>query len=83
MSLTVIVIVVVVEPPVLTAVTVYEVRTEIIVGVPDISPVEGSIEIPVGKVGEIAQDITVPPVFAGVAVGDIGESLVRIYEDGE
>ena len=81
--MTVIVIVLVVEPPVLAAVTVYDVDDDITVGVPDISPVEGSIEIPVGKVGEIAQDITVPPVFAGVAVGDITESLVNMNDEGE
>jgi len=79
----VIVIVLVAEPPVLAAVTVYDVDDDITEGVPDISPVEGSIEIPVGKVGEIAQDITVPPVFAGVAVGDITESLVNMNDEGE
>ena len=38
---------------------------------------------PVGKTGDIVQDKTIPPVLVGVAVGDIGECLVKMNGDGE
>ena len=76
-SLTRIVIVVVALPPVLLAVTVYDVEEEIAVGVPEISPVEVEKERPAGTAGEIDQDVTAPPLEVGVAVV-IAESFVKV-----
>lgn len=55
-------------PPVLVAVTVYEVEDEVDVGVPEIAPVDVEKERPAGSVGEIDQEVTVPPLEVGVAV---------------
>lgn len=55
-------------PPVLVAVTVYEVEDEVAVGVPEIAPVDIEKERPAGSVGEIDQEVTVPPLEVGVAV---------------
>ena len=55
-------------PPVLVAVTVYEVEDEVAVGVPEIAPVDVEKERPAGSVGEIDQEVTVPPLEVGVAV---------------
>ena len=54
--------------PVLVAVTVYEVEDEVDVGVPEIAPVDVEKERPAGSVGEIDQEVTVPPLEVGVAV---------------
>jgi len=70
-------------PPELVAVTVYDVDDDITVGVPEISPVDTSMANPFGKLGDIAQEITTPPALVGVAVGDIGESLVKVKDEGE
>ena len=69
--------VVVALPPVLVAVTVYVAVEVIAVGVPLISPVEVSKARPAGSDGEIAQDMTVPPLDVGVAAV-IAESLVKV-----
>jgi hypothetical protein len=76
-SLTRIVIVVVALPPVLLAVTVYDVEEDTAVGVPEISPVEVEKERPAGTAGEIDQDVTAPPLEVGVAVV-IAESFVKV-----
>ena len=55
-------------PPVLVAVTVYEVDDEVDVGVPLMAPVDVEKERPTGSVGEIDQEVTVPPLEVGVAV---------------
>ena len=55
-------------PPVLFAYTVYVVEEEIAVGVPEISPFEVEKVSPAGRVGEIAHDVTAPPLAVGVAV---------------
>jgi len=66
--LTVMEMVAVALPPVLVAVTVYEVEDEVDVGVPEIAPVDVEKERPAGSVGEIDQEVTVPPLEVGVAV---------------
>jgi len=76
-SLTRIVIVVVALPPVLLAVTVYDVEEDTAVGVPEISPVEVEKERPAGTAGEIDQDVTAPPLEVGVAVV-IAVSFVKV-----
>ncbi len=55
-------------PPVLVAVTVYEVDDEVDVGVPLMAPVDVEKERPAGSVGEIDQEVAVPPLEVGVAV---------------
>tara|TARA_A200000113_G_scaffold117606_1_gene105485 strand:- start:2100 stop:2363 length:264 start_codon:yes stop_codon:yes gene_type:complete len=67
-SLTVMVTDAVALPPVLFAYTVYVVEEEIAVGVPEISPFEVEKVSPAGRVGEIAHDVTAPPLAVGVAV---------------
>jgi hypothetical protein len=47
------------------------------VGVPEMTPVEVSITRPLGSVGDIDQEMTVPPKEEGVA-DVIAESLVRV-----
>ena len=70
-------------PPAFVAVIVYEVRGETTVGVPEISPVEVENDRPIGRlVGEIDQEVTVPPLDVGVAVV-IATSFVRVNELGE
>ena len=69
--------VVVALPPVLVAVMVYVAVEVIAVGVPLISPVEVSKARPAGSVGEIDQEMTVPPLEVGVAAV-IAESLVKV-----
>ena len=81
MSLTTMSTVSVALPPVLVAVMVYVVKSEITVGVPLISPVDRSKERPVGSDGDIDQVNIVPPPTVGV-VADIGESLVSTNEFG-
>ena len=68
-------------PPVLVAVTVYVADAVISVGVPEIAPVEVEKERPVGSVGVIDHDVTVPPLEVGVAVV-IAVPLVRVKELG-
>lgn len=55
-------------PPVLLAVTVYVVLEEVVVGVPEMAPVEESIERPDGRDGETLHDVTAPPLEVGVTV---------------
>ena len=81
MSLTTISTVSVALPPVLVAVMVYVVKSDITVGVPLISPVVESRERPVGRLGDIDQVKIVPPPTVGV-VALIGESLVSTNEFG-
>ena len=66
--MTVMVTVAVELPPVLLAVTVYCVEEDTAVGVPLIAPVELENRRPAGKLGEIVQEVTVPPPALGVAV---------------
>lgn len=52
----------------MVAVTVYDVEGDTAVGVPLISPVEGSNDRPAGSVGVIDQEVTSPPLAVGVTV---------------
>ena len=79
--MTTMVIVAVALPPVLVAVTVYAAEDVIVVGVPEIVPVEVSKDRPAGSVGEIDQDTTAPPLAVGVTAV-IGESLLNEIELG-
>ena len=65
--MTTMVIVAVALPPVLVAVTVYAAEDVIVVGVPEIVPVEASKVRPAGSVGDIVQETTAPPLEVGVA----------------
>jgi len=67
-SYTAIVTVVVALPPVLLAVMVKVVALVTAVGVPEIAPVEVEKERPAGRVAEIDQEVTVPPLEVGVTV---------------
>ena len=62
-------------PPALMAVTVYVVDVVMLVGVPEISPVEVSKIRPADRVGEIDQSVTAPPFAEGVT-GVIAVPLV-------
>ena len=53
----------------------------IAVGVPEIVPVERSKDRPAGSVGEIDQDVAVPPFAVGVTVV-IATPLVSVNEPG-
>ena len=79
MSFTTISTVSVALPPVLVAVMVYVVRSEIIEGVPLISPVTESRERPAGRFGDIDQVKIAPPPSTGVSAV-IGESRVSTNE---
>ena len=67
-SYTTMVTVVVALPPVLLAVTVNVVAEVTAVGVPEIAPVDVEKERPDGRVAEIDQEVTVPPLEVGVTV---------------
>ena len=67
-SFTSIVTIVEALPPVLLAVTVYAVDGDVVVGVPEIAPVEADNESPAGSAGDIDQVVTVPPLYVGVTV---------------
>lgn len=71
------VIVAVALPPVLVAVTVYVAEDVIVVGVPEMAPVDVSNDRPDGRSGETDQETTVPPKAEGVA-DVIAESLVKV-----
>ena len=71
-------IVAVALPPVLLAVTVYEVEDDVTVGVPEMAPVVVENERPEGNDGEIDHDVTVPPLDVGVTVV-MAVPLVRVY----
>lgn len=71
------VIVAVVLPPLLVAVTVYVADEVIAVGVPEITPVEVLKESPAGSDGDTDQVTTVPPLAVGAA-GAIAEPLVKV-----
>lgn len=73
--------VVVALPPVLVAVTVYVADAVISVAVPESAPVEIEKERPVGTVGVIDHDVTVPPLEVGVAVV-IAVPVVSVNELG-
>jgi hypothetical protein len=66
-SLTTMVTVAVALPPELLAVTVYVDEEVMADGVPEIAPVEESMESPVGRDGETDQEVTAPPLDVGVA----------------
>ena len=55
-------------PPVLLAVMVKVVALVTAVGVPEMAPVEVEKERPAGRVAEIDQEVTVPPLEVGVTV---------------
>lgn len=76
-SLTTMVTVAVVLPPVLVAVTVYEAEVESAVGVPEIAPVEVSKDRPAGSEGVIDHESTAPPLADGMAVV-IAVPLVKV-----
>jgi hypothetical protein len=57
------------------------VEEESAVGVPEIAPVEVEKARPAGSVGEIVQEVTVPPLEVGVAVV-MRESFVSVSELG-
>ena len=65
-SLTTMVIVAVALPPVLVAVTVYVAEDVIVVGVPEMAPVDVSNDRPDGRVGDISHETTAPPLEVGV-----------------
>ena len=67
-SYTTMVTVVVALPPVLLAVMVKVVAEVTVVGVPLMAPVDVSKERPDGRVAEIDQEETVPPLEVGVTV---------------
>ena len=75
-TLTVMITMAVALPPVLVAVTVYDVEDEMAVGVPLMAPVDVSKERPAGSVPEIDHDVTVPPLEVGVTA-DMVTSFVR------
>ena len=68
-------------PPALVAVTVYDVDASTAVGVPEIDPFEVEKERPAGRVGEIDQDVTAPPLEVGVTVV-MAESLLNVRKLG-
>ena len=70
-------IVAVALPPVLLAVTVYEVEDDVTVGVPEMAPVVVENERPDGSDGEIAHEV-VPPLDVGVTVV-MAVPLLRVY----
>jgi len=65
-SLTTTVIVAVALPPVLVAVTVYVAEGYVVVGVPEMAPVEVSKDKLAGRVGVIDHETTAPPLEVGV-----------------
>ena len=71
-------IVAVALPPVLLAVTVYEVEDDVTVGVPEMAPVVVENERPEGNDGEIDHEVTVPPLDVGVTVV-MAVPLLRVY----
>ncbi len=68
-------------PPALLAVTVYVPNGVTAVGVPLISPVVVFNVKPAGRVGEIDQEVTSPPLAVGVIVGII-EPFCKVNELG-
>ena len=68
-------------PPVFVAVIVYDADEVISDGVPEIAPVEESMERPVGSDGDAAHDVTVPPLEVGVEVV-IATPFVKVYDVG-
>ena len=81
-SLTRMVTVVNVAPPVFCPVIVYVVTGERTVGVPLISPVEVSRTSPVGNPGDTDQEVTVPPLEVGMT-GVINSFFVKSRKLGE
>ena len=68
-------------PPVLLPVTVYDAEEVTAEGVPEMAPVEESMERPAGREGETDHEVTVPPVVVGVTVV-IAVPLVNVNEFG-
>ena len=68
-------------PPVLLAVTVYVAEEVTAEGVPEMAPVEESMERPAGRVGETDHEVTVPPLLVGVTVV-MAVPLVSVNELG-
>ena len=69
-------------PPAFVAVTVKVVEDVTAVGVPLMVPSDVSKDKPAGRVGEIDQEDTVPPLAVGVT-DVIATSLVKVNEFGE
>tara|TARA_B100001113_G_scaffold237302_1_gene195096 strand:+ start:1856 stop:2176 length:321 start_codon:yes stop_codon:yes gene_type:complete len=69
-------------PPLLDAVTKYEVDDEITVGVPQIVPLLTPKFNPVGRLGVIDQDVAGSPIAVGVTEV-IGVPFVNVSELGE
>lgn len=75
-------------PPVLLAVTVYDVDELVVVGVPEIAPVEVENESPAGSVAEMDHEVTAPPLVVGVTVVivvsfvNVNELGVYVMDDG-
>ena len=67
----------VVLPPVLLAVIVYVAEEVMASGVPEMAPVEESMDNPDGSEGETDHEVTVPPLELGVTVV-IALSLIHI-----
>ena len=80
-SLTTTVIVAVALPPVLVAVTVYVAEDVIVVGVPEMAPVDVSNDRPDGRSGEISHETTAPPLEVGVTAVMV-KSLFSVRELG-
>ena len=64
-------------PPALVAVSVYVAEEDTAVGVPERVPVDVSNARPAGSVGDIAQNVGVPPLKVGVA-DVIAEPFVNV-----
>ena len=80
-SLTSMVTEAVVLPPVLLAGMVYEAEEVMAVGVPEMAPVDESIERPAGSDGETDHEVTGPPLALGVTVV-MAVPLVKVNEFG-
>ena len=68
-------------PPLLLAVTVYEAEDDVVVGVPEMEPVEESSESPDGSAGDTVHEVTAPPLDVGVTVV-MAVFLVNVRELG-
>ena len=71
----------VVLPPVLLAVIVYVAEEVMASGVPEMAPVEESMDNPDGSEGETDHEVTAPPLELGVTVV-IAVPLVSVNELG-
>lgn len=69
-------------PPELLAVIVYVAVEVIVVGVPEIVPVDVSNSSPVGNAGETDHEVTAPPVEDGVTLV-MADPFAMVNEFGE